>query len=417
MSEEHKTPEEHSSLVGGSTAARRIGCPASYRLEQLNKTPDTGSVYAREGTTLHEMMAIILQDGVEPETLLPFTFKSESDGGWEFTVDEALWADKGQPALDAFDRFADALEQKYDAAFNFVVENRVAFPGIPNAFGTADIVGTCGPAAVVADWKFGRGIVPARENKQLMFYAAGALNSLPQIAESLPSNDAPLEIAIIQPARSGDIVDNWTTDLTRLSTYIRELRHAINLAKTDDAPCQTGSWCQFARCKVACPEHLGAAAKLSRRFKDLKDALEGKATPVNDLGSRYAELLELADLVEPLCKEIRDQAHEAAEGGLSIEGWQLSERRGRGRKWAAEEDVVTRYMRRNKIKIDEYAPRTMVTLPQAEKILKRHGIEMPEKFVEEPGVVGTKLTRAGHGEPVQNRHEKAATLAEKLAKL
>ena len=60
----HLTPEEHSDIVGGSTAARRIGCPRSYALEQLVPKDDRGSEYAREGTALHELMAMALRDGV-----------------------------------------------------------------------------------------------------------------------------------------------------------------------------------------------------------------------------------------------------------------------------------------------------------------------------------------------------------------
>ena len=85
----HETPEEHSDVVGGSTAARRIGCPRSYALEKL-VPPDPGSSYAREGTALHEMMAIILDKDKKPEELLPFTFKREGhdvEGDWKFTVD------------------------------------------------------------------------------------------------------------------------------------------------------------------------------------------------------------------------------------------------------------------------------------------------------------------------------------------
>ena len=57
---------EHSSLVGGSTADRRINCPASYQLEQ--KVPkgikEKSSIYADEGTALHECMAYILRNDI-----------------------------------------------------------------------------------------------------------------------------------------------------------------------------------------------------------------------------------------------------------------------------------------------------------------------------------------------------------------
>ena len=87
---DHLTPEEHSDIVGGSTAARRIGCPASYRLEQLVPKDERGSDYAHEGTALHELMAMALRDGVEPTDMLPYTFTA-ADASWSHTVTQDLW--------------------------------------------------------------------------------------------------------------------------------------------------------------------------------------------------------------------------------------------------------------------------------------------------------------------------------------
>lgn len=47
---QHITPDQHSDLVGGSTAARRIGCPRSFALEQLVPKDNRGSIYAQEST-------------------------------------------------------------------------------------------------------------------------------------------------------------------------------------------------------------------------------------------------------------------------------------------------------------------------------------------------------------------------------
>ena len=67
---------QHSSLVGGSTAARRIACPGSYQMEA--KLPpsvkEASSIYADEGTALHEAMKFILTknlivDELEDEVL------------------------------------------------------------------------------------------------------------------------------------------------------------------------------------------------------------------------------------------------------------------------------------------------------------------------------------------------------------
>lgn len=415
------TPDAHSSLVGGSTAARRIGCPRSYALEQLVTQDDKGSVYAQEGTALHEIQAIALEKDIEPTTLLPFTFTSEREG-WSFTVDADLWADKGEPALKAFDTFVAEQEERLDATMQFMIETRVAFPGIPGAFGTADIIARCGNEISVIDWKFGRGIVPAEENKQLMFYARGALNTARQFFEGMTLDpDTPITMAIIQPMREGGI-DTWRTDLRRLHHYEEELKTAIAEIQTDgkEARIADGPWCTFARCKTVCPLHLGAAAKLADRFADLKAAVEGKGPKPNDMAERYAGMLDLVDMVEEWCKEVRQQAHQNAESGVEIPGWVLEPGRKGPRKWAIPEEEVIKTFRKAKygLKIDDIAPRKVLTLPQVEKILKRDDKTIPDGLTTQSEPSTTRLVRAENAtEVVESTPAKARALAEKLMRL
>jgi hypothetical protein len=71
--------------------------------------------------------------------------------------------------------------------------NQKQFPGIEGAFGTSDIIARCGNEIFVLDWKFGRGVVPAEENKQLMFYTAGALNTARDFFKGMTLNHETLE--------------------------------------------------------------------------------------------------------------------------------------------------------------------------------------------------------------------------------
>lgn len=421
MTQTHITPEAHSNLVGGSTAARRIGCPRSYHLEQLVSADDRGSIYAQEGTALHEMMAQALEKDIEPTTLLPFTFTSEREG-WSFTVDEDLWLDKGEPALRAFDTFVTEAEDRIGDQMFFMIETRVQFPGIAGAFGTADIIARCGDEIFVIDWKFGRGIVPAEENKQLMFYACGALNTARKFFEGMKStHETPVTMAIVQPMRPGGI-DTWRTDMLRLHHYEVELQGVIQTIQNDgmDAPIKDGSWCTFARCKPICPLHLGAAAKLAGRFADLQAAATGQKPPPNAMPARYADMLDLVDMVEDWCKEVRDQAHAAAEHGTEIPGWVLEAGRKGPRKWAIDEDVVLETFTGPEFGLDPdtIAPRKVLTLPQLEKILKRDKKTIPEGFTTRSESTTTRLVRAENAtEVVEPTPAKAKALAEKLMRL
>ena len=418
------TPTHHSNLVGGSTAARRIGCPRSFALEQLVPDTSSGSIYAQEGTVLHELAAIVLEKDVEPTTLLPFTFRTDKDGGWEFTVDRDLWEDKGEPALRAFDTFVAATEKRIGKPMEFLIETKVEFPGIPGAFGTSDIIAKCGNEIQVIDWKFGRGIVPAEENKQLMFYAVAAINTVRSFFDGMILGlDTPVTMAIIQPMREGGI-DIWTTDLARLDRYADELRATVQMIHEmgPDAPIQDGPWCHFARCKAVCPLHVGAARKLADRFADLKAATEGKtaAPPPNDMSERFADMLDLVDMVEEWCKEVRDQAHAQAERGMAIPGWVLEPGRKGPRKWAVDEDEVLATFTGPEFGLDAevIAPRKVLTLPQLEKIVKRDGKAIPDGFTTQSEPSTTRLVRAENAtEIVEATPAKAASLAEKLMRL
>lgn len=429
MTEHHITPEEHSDIVGGSTAARRIGCPASYLLEQKVPKDETGSVYAQEGTALHELMAVILGQGKEPMDLLPFTYQKFSDEtglvDWEFTVDADLWQDKGAPALDAFDRYVENVEKEIGEPFEFLIEQRVEFPGITGAFGTSDIVGKCGEEVFIMDWKFGRGAVEVEENKQLSFYALGALNSCKGFLKDTNA-ETPVSLCIIQPVLH-DRVQEYRTTVGKLDLFRIELIAAVEAARFTGAKMQKGPWCTFARCKSICPLYLNTVGDLSEKFAALQQKVEANAAARRaheappheiDFTTVYAELLDLAETVEDWASEVHKQAHSFAEGGGEIEGRKLVAKTGGARSWAKPDEDVMAFFKNRKFKLDEYMPRKLLTLPQGEKLLKTTGRELPEDMVKKPGISGYKLVRDGtKGEPYRPTAAQASELAAKLAKL
>ena len=446
--ETHLTPEEHSDLVGGSTASRRIGCPRSYKLEQLGP-PDKGSSYAREGTALHEMMALILGQGKDPEELLPFTFKHEAEG-WTFTVDHDLWEDKGQPALEAFDEYLDEQEALHGEEMVLLIEKRVEFPDIAGAFGTGDVIGRCGGELYIMDWKFGHGIVSTVENKQLMFYGTGALNSYAEFFGEVAAT-TPVHLSIIQPA--GDpVCRTWSTTVERLDEFTDELIDAVEEAKQDDARMARGDWCRFARCKSICPLHTNPLGVLAEHLQDLekvtgetsvvaaakkmprggvvrtgvpeagrKQLFAGEEpTPSHtlrlDWPALMAELLPVVEVVEDWCDEIRKQAKNLAEDGEQIAGYKLVEQLGRGRKWAVGEDVIRKFFKNRKYTLDQYMPRSVISMPQAEKMLKKDKRTIPEDMIAQPSVTGHKLVREEtEGDEVATTASKVQELARKLA--
>lgn len=415
------TPTEHSSLVGGSTAARRIGCPGSYQLEQ--KVPKSkGSAYAREGTALHEMMAIILDQDKLPEDLLPFTHNQPAKGpdeAWSLTIDHDLWADTGEKALEAFDQFVDEIEAETGATFEYIVEKSCEFPGIPGAFGTSDILWKCGPLRGVIDWKFGRGPVSATENKQGMFYMLAALNTFPSFFGDWAFGDE-FVIAIIQPYVKAE-ADQWTAEGRDLDAFRETLHVAVKEAQSAEPRIEKGDWCRFADCKAICPRHIGAAARLGELMVE-KEAQKEKPAEDFDLVAFLAEAMDIADTVEAWAKSVAAMTQEFIDNGGKVGGWKTVDKRSSGRDWHPEltEDQIKQRLSYRGLKIDDYAPRKLVTPPAAEKLLKPLGKELPEdSYIKKPSS-GTTLVREEDNRqaakrPVDTTAALAAALAAKHA--
>lgn len=417
------TPTEHSSLVGGSTAARRIGCPGSYKLEQ--KVPKSkGSSYAREGTALHEMMAIILEQDKDPQDLLPFTHKQPPKGpdeAWELTIDADKWSDLGEPALAAFDQFVDEMEAETGAPFEYIVEKSCEFPGIPGAFGTSDILFKCGNIRGVVDWKFGRGFVDAAENKQLMFYLTAALNSFPTFFGDWDA-ESDFTVAIIQPQVDEENANVWDLSGQDLIDFSGTLLEAIKLAQGDDAPVAKGGWCQFADCKVVCPLHLGAAARLGELMVQKQQAqvrdVSGKIVAMDpdfDFTAFLVEAMEIAADVESWAKQVAGMTQERIDNGFEVPGWKTVAKKSSGRDWTVDDAKVRSRLSSRGLKIDEYAPRKTITPPAAEKLLKKIGKELPDCVEAKPSS-GTTLVREGDPREAAKRPvDETAALAAALA--
>lgn len=414
------TPTEHSDLVGGSTAARRIACPASYALEQ--RVPkDDGSIYAREGTALHEVMTVLLEDpDVEVYDILPFEFTHKD--GWTYTVDEDLWDTLGAPALDAFLDFMEVMEQEHGDDFDYIVEKSMEFPGIPGAFGTGDVVWRCGSAAGVWDWKFGQGRVSAEENSQLLFYACAARNTFPEFFRGAEE----IHLSIMQPALSEED-DTWIAYLGDLDDFETTLKGAVAEIREHgaEARMQKGEHCKFARCKAICPLFLDPAQQFAAKIAALSDAAEdGKIQNEPSFVDDLPALMDLAEIARDWARDVMGHAQRLAEededarAALRDGGWILKPKRAGAREWAAEEKTVVNVARYRGLKADDIYKKTLISPTQMEKALKKLGQELPEKYVRRPAPSGATLTRDdGHTEEYQSATDKAAALADRLAHL
>ena len=412
---------EHSNVVGGSTAERRIECPRSYELEKLVPNPPS-SKYAREGTALHALMAFLLENPeLDVDSTIPFTHKEPARDGeeaWEFTIDRSLWGELGAPALDAFDSFIEEIEAETGAEFSFFVEKRCEIPRIEGAYGTTDIIWHCGNLSGVWDWKFGRHPVEAEENAQLMFYALAGLRTLPEIfSKDGKSSEVDPEreviLTIMQPKRGRDAV-TWGTNVEELLSFETELKDAITVAQKEgiNAPIASGDWCRFAPCKAVCPLYTDAALTLSKKISEIKAGGELKDAP--NTGQQLPELLDLATDVEDWIKEVRSVARLLLESDpQSVKGWMLTEKQTRRREWGVDQKKIVRWLRNDHdLKSDQYNPRKFLSVSQIEKL----GIEVPEGMISYRTTKTTALVKEdSDNDPMKTANQHIKNLAESVA--
>jgi hypothetical protein len=318
----------HSNTIGGSSAARALACPGSIPLNAA-QPDDGGSAYAREGTALHEAMAALVEDS----SLAISSVDGMVVDGVMVTADHI--EEKIEPAFNLFDEFLDELEQIASAAAGeevfaeFEVEAKIEFSGkLEGCYGTADVVGRAGNVGFILDWKFGSGVgVDVEGNKQLMFYAAAALES-----HKLLEGVSYVIGAIVQPVRAdGGPELAWTEfTLEALEQFKDALEHALKLSERERPPLALGDHCRWCKAKLVCP---------------LMNDNAQRALATRPGIDKLPEYLDMIPALEEWIKAVRETAHQTLESGVPVEGWKLVPKRAT-RKWADEQEVIRIFRRR-----------------------------------------------------------------------
>ena len=316
-------PTAHSSLVGGSTADRRIGCAASYQQEQLvpEHIRNKSSGYADEGSALHDCMQYILENDIF-EDELDEKIVGREFGDPPYVMTQELVDTCILPCMDFVEALIDEL--KDEGEFRFELETQCEMPGIPGAFGTSDLIFRTDKRSGIVDWKFGAGVAvkaeyteedgTVRGNSQLLYYGRAAQHTLPHLFPDEP--DWPVDLYIVQPrCREGVPISKHETDIYGLEEFRLKLVEAIKLNQSANPQPKRGPWCAFAACKTTCPLHNGALLDMTKLAVIKRDAPEAF-----DWEAHMAMLLEVADIAEEVIKSVRAQAHQHLEDGGSILG-------------------------------------------------------------------------------------------------
>lgn len=450
-----KTPDTHSSIVGGSSASRILGCPGSVDL--LAKLPEAvlneSSSYADEGTGLHEIMAYLVENDIEINDIMSDPKVDELWATYNLHLDRMY--DAVVPAYKSFLAYLDTLYESDDDEVRIRVESRVQMPGIEGAFGTCDVLIRAPKKTVVWDWKFGQGVpvlaaylIGAEEfgNDQLMFYARAAMHSYPDYfltdgAEAIAQH-RPVELVICQPRILEEELSVFETSTFDLEGFRLDLIDAVEEAQSGKGQLKKGSYCRFAKCKSICPLHTKGAVdmatvgeklaklQMSAAQPDVDVAMYDDKTDTIVVGSpaklAYADalaaMLTLSEIVEPYIKEAYAQAHAFMEAGGIVPGHKLVPKKAGWDGWSDEQEVDS-FLSRRKLSVDERRkPWSSITPAVARKLLKSKGddkgVKLLEKYVK-PGVAsGTTIAPSDDPRPaIEATATMVKSLADKIASL
>lgn len=340
----------HSSIVGGSTAARVIACPGSVKLCQ-QMPPKPSSKYADEGTLLHTAIEQMMMRGTPVKDLIGLKYEEQ-------TLTEELAEEMLIPAFTALN------EVDPEGELEFECEVEVGFGDLlPGVFGTTDILGKLGTTAFIGDWKFGRGHqVLAEENYQLMFYAAAAMRT--EKAKWAFEGVDKVKLVIVQPAHG---VSQWDTTIDRIKAFEDQLVLAVRTSERANAPMKAGDHCLWCAGKPICPIMTRAVDR-------------AVATKIEGLDNNHINAyLKNADLLETWIADIRALAHQMLEKDAKLEDWKLVAKRAT-RKWAKEADAKAALIKLG-LTESEVTETSLLSPAQVEKVLKKRKLELPEDQV------------------------------------
>lgn len=368
---------KHSHIFGGSTAKQAEKCVGSICIAQHMPQEERSSEYANEGSMLHEAIAEVIGDNKDPNAMLGF----KSHG---ITLTEELMEEKFWPYINAFDEYLAKTEEELDDTATIMVEQEVSFGKyMPDVFGSCDVLVRVGDRVIVLDWKFGHGEVDPKENAQLMFYAAAAART--GHTTGLFENASEVDLVIVQ----GGEAKVWGTTFPQISAFERKLKKAyqrylkwkpkvdkvVETHKGDwfdrlpeGLPLAEGGHCRWCKAKPLCPLMRGAVDRaLKADLQTIDPAKLGLA-------------VEQSYLLEQWIKDLRQLAETSLENGIAVPGLKLVAKRGR-REWAKAEEEILGAINDDALQPEELFRHELLSPAQMEKVLKKHGMDIPEDLV------------------------------------
>ncbi|MBR2135452.1 MAG: DUF2800 domain-containing protein [Bacteroidales bacterium] len=387
-------------VLSASSSKQWLNCPPSARLQE--QFPNESSVFAEEGTFMHEVCEYKVRHGYLHERMK----KPQSA---EFYTEEV------EQVTDVYAEFVISVieEMKANGCEPIVlVEERLDYSHLaPGGFGTGDmlVIGKDedGRGLLhVMDFKGGKGVfVDADHNTQMMLYGLGALRAYGYIYDI-----ETVRMTIIQPRL--DNISTYECTREELEAWGESIRPIAKMAYEGKGEQKAGDWCRFCRAKPVCRACAEEALSLCREeFLDLDagafadDGQEARASPdeeESDMTAPYRPdntiptfkqpgLIPLSELAEilPTLNRIASWIEavfayvsaEAIGNGVPVPGYKVVE--GRSKRVFSDTDAVVRTALENGY-TDLYK-RQLISLSEFEKMMgKKKFAELLGEFVVKP---------------------------------
>ena len=349
---------------GGSSAHRWLGCPGSAKL-CATLPPQVENEHMKEGTRAHALLELAVRE--RRSSVLEFQGVSLS-GSWPEFTDELVEA--VQVALDhvngVLDRHPDAelwVERMFQLG--------------EDVGGTADVVIYVPSLKLlhVIDYKHGRGKYVNENTPQMKLYAACVLFGLPELLVER------VDATIIQPrCQVGEPIRTAVYGPSDLIAFSDEVDAAVAAAKSDNPPLVTGDeqchWCPAAHVCPALAATLPATAHDVTAWADntvVADSVVVTLAPPEAMRhdpAKLATTLSALPLIQSWIDAVEDQAYALAMAGTELPGFKLVPKVAR-RKFTDKDEAKKWFANNTLLDEDEFAPRELLSVAQAEKLVKQ----------------------------------------------
>lgn len=350
---------EGHAILAPSASARWIQCPASVDAIAASGIVDEPSAAADEGTTAHELAEIYIQPDMWDEDPADMVGLPASSTGIEFN-DEMV---------EHIEIYRGYIQEYYGKDGDYYIEKKIPLFYDEKSTGTVDCAFYDEAENIlhIIDFKYGRMLVEAKDNYQLIIYALSFMKFLKVEKSVVPDK---IFIHIVQPRRNHFDVEELTLeDLKDKKTVIELQSDYISSGKAykDEAFGPSKKACQW------CPLKGQCKAQTQHHFDELnefKDDFAGIPVDSNDVMTleELGKVLDRKDDIEQWLKQVHAVCTEHASMGREIPGYKLVGSEGH-RKWTDEKEVEKLLIQ--KLKKDERYPSKYISPAQAETMLKK----------------------------------------------